>query len=120
MLLVEDDAALAELLIWHFKREDFEIAHTADGEEALLMEQENVPDIVLLDWMLDSLSRSEERRVGNECVSTCRSRWSPYHVKQKQLPSRSEHLTLQTYFKIKHLITICLYYNHNKKTNNEI
>src|SRR3546814_2074636 len=24
-------------------------------------------------------SRSEERRVGNECVSTCRSRWSPYH-----------------------------------------
>src|SRR3546814_10940006 len=24
-------------------------------------------------------SRSEERRVGNECVSTCRSRWSPHH-----------------------------------------
>src|SRR3546814_18410925 len=30
---------------------------------------------------LDSLqlSRSEERRVGKECVSKCRSRWSPYH-----------------------------------------
>src|SRR3546814_8241976 len=27
----------------------------------------------------DGLSRSEERRVGQECVSTCRSRWSPYH-----------------------------------------
>src|SRR3546814_5170229 len=27
---------------------------------------------------LDAL-RSEERRVGKECVSTCRSRWSPYH-----------------------------------------
>src|SRR3546814_2086476 len=26
-----------------------------------------------------SQSRSEERRVGKECVSTCRSRWSPYH-----------------------------------------
>src|SRR3546814_6788808 len=25
--------------------------------------------------------RSEERRVGKECVSTCRSRWSPYHYK---------------------------------------
>src|SRR3546814_5689843 len=25
------------------------------------------------------LVRSEERRVGQECVSTCRSRWSPYH-----------------------------------------
>src|SRR3546814_19504276 len=27
-------------------------------------------------------SRSEERRVGKECVSTCRSRWSPYHQKK--------------------------------------
>src|SRR3546814_12841125 len=26
-----------------------------------------------------SSERSEERRVGKECVSTCRSRWSPYH-----------------------------------------
>src|SRR3546814_1390874 len=26
-----------------------------------------------------SQTRSEERRVGKECVSTCRSRWSPYH-----------------------------------------
>src|SRR3546814_13403721 len=26
--------------------------------------------------------RSEERRVGKECVSTCRSRWSPYHYKK--------------------------------------
>ena len=59
MLLVEDDAALAELLIWHFKREDFEVAHTVDGEEALLMAQENTPDIVLLDWMVESLSGIE-------------------------------------------------------------
>src|SRR3546814_12044741 len=28
--------------------------------------------------------RSEERRVGKECVSTCRSRWSPDHSKKKQ------------------------------------
>src|SRR3546814_2804739 len=27
----------------------------------------------------NTLDRSEERRVGKECVSTCRSRWSPYH-----------------------------------------
>src|SRR3546814_19594084 len=36
-------------------------------------------------WMLIALVaftiRSEERRVGQECVSTCRSRWSPYHSK---------------------------------------
>src|SRR3546814_21182727 len=30
-------------------------------------------------------SRSEERRVGQECVSTCRSRWSPYPQKKKEL-----------------------------------
>src|SRR3546814_10937824 len=29
--------------------------------------------------------RSEERRVGKECVSTCRSRWSPYHEKKKSI-----------------------------------
>src|SRR3546814_19855422 len=28
--------------------------------------------------------RSEERRVGKECVSTCSSRWSPYHKKKKK------------------------------------
>src|SRR3546814_15288813 len=29
------------------------------------------------------VKRSEERRVGKECVSTCRARWSPYHEKKK-------------------------------------
>src|SRR3546814_11539496 len=31
-------------------------------------------------------TRSEERRVGQECVSTCRSRWSPYHYKKNRKP----------------------------------
>src|SRR3546814_8338481 len=37
--------------------------------------------LLLFTGELDLLStgRSEERRVGKECVSTCRSRWSPYH-----------------------------------------
>src|SRR3546814_18217846 len=30
-----------------------------------------------------AMLRSEERRVGKECVSTCRTRWSPYHKKKK-------------------------------------
>jgi len=59
MLLVEDDAALAELLVYHFKREDFEVAHTPDGEEALLLAKEATPDIVLLDWMVEGLSGIE-------------------------------------------------------------
>src|SRR3546814_13991274 len=35
------------------------------------------------DQLLGGCPRSEERRVGKECVSTCRSRWSPYHYKKK-------------------------------------
>jgi two-component system phosphate regulon response regulator PhoB len=59
LLLVEDDAALAELLKWHFDREDFEVRQTPDGEEALIMAQERTPDIVLLDWMVENLSGIE-------------------------------------------------------------
>src|SRR3546814_11731738 len=33
--------------------------------------------------------RSEERRVGKECVSKCRSRWSPYHKKIKTITSKT-------------------------------
>src|SRR3546814_15542657 len=42
--------------------------------------------VVTIDFLSDDVTinlrsegRSEERRVGKECVSTCRSRWSPYH-----------------------------------------
>src|SRR3546814_11587751 len=31
---------------------------------------------------LRKIGRSEERRVGKACVSTCRSRWSPYHIRK--------------------------------------
>src|SRR3546814_20854724 len=41
------------------------------GEQAELLEAVN--------RLRGSIGRSEERRVGKECVSTCRSRWSPYH-----------------------------------------
>src|SRR3546814_18783780 len=38
--------------------------------------------LLLDDPLPASFHRSEERRVGKECVSTCRSRWSPYHYKK--------------------------------------
>ena len=37
LLLVEDDRALADLLMWHFNREGYDIVRTADGDEALLL-----------------------------------------------------------------------------------
>src|SRR3546814_14495123 len=39
--------------------------------------------------LANTYPRSEERRVGKECVSTCRSRWSPYHEKKKR-PYKTE------------------------------
>src|SRR3546814_15107582 len=46
--------------------------------------------LVTLDQRPFDKPRSEERRVGKACVSTCRSRWSPYHSKKKkQVQKRS-------------------------------
>ena len=59
ILLVEDDRALVQLLVYHFEREEFEVRTTGDGEEALLMARESPPDLVILDWMLESLSGLE-------------------------------------------------------------
>jgi len=53
LLIVEDDVALAELLVWNFTAEGYEVRHTGDGEEALLMVREQLPDAIILDWMLD-------------------------------------------------------------------
>ena len=59
LLLVEDDRALADLLIWHFERGGFEVRRTGDGEEALMLAQEEQPDIVILDWMIEGISGLE-------------------------------------------------------------
>src|SRR3546814_15143197 len=37
------------------------------------------------------IDRSEERRVGQECVRTCRSRWSPYHSKKHTRTHTNKH-----------------------------
>ena len=59
LLLVEDDKALAELLIWHFEREEYDVRRTGDGEEALLLADEQNPDVVILDWMIEGISGLE-------------------------------------------------------------
>ena len=59
MLIVEDDRALADLLVWHFERQDFDVRRTGDGEEALLLAEEYPPDVVLLDWMIEGISGLE-------------------------------------------------------------
>src|SRR3546814_5690104 len=49
----------------------------ADGTSARLDNGHVV--IAAITSCTNTSNRSEERRVGKECVSTCRSRWSPYH-----------------------------------------
>ena len=59
LLLVEDDRALADLLMWHFDREGYDIVRTADGDEALVLAEERTPDLVILDWMIEGVSGIE-------------------------------------------------------------
>ena len=47
--------------------------------EAIPLSSESIMLVITKIEDPEELDRSEERRVGKECVSTCRSRWSPYH-----------------------------------------
>ncbi len=59
ILLVEDEAALVTLLRYNLERAGFEVADADDGEEALIMIDERRPDLILLDWMLPTVSGIE-------------------------------------------------------------
>ena len=59
LLLVEDDLALRELLEYRFEKEGYTVRSTADGDEALLLASEEVPDLVILDWMIEGTSGIE-------------------------------------------------------------
>jgi two-component system, OmpR family, phosphate regulon response regulator PhoB len=83
LLLVEDDRALADLLIWHFSREGYDIERTADGDEALLLAEERPPDLVILDWMIEGVT-------GIEVCRRLRRRPSTAHVPIIMLTARGE------------------------------
>ena len=59
ILLVEDEPAQRAVLAYNLKSEGFDVIEAEDGEEALDMAQESVPDLVLLDWMLPHVSGLE-------------------------------------------------------------
>ena len=59
ILVVEDEAPLLTLLRYNLERQGFRVEEAADGQEALLRVSEGRPDLVLLDWMLPSLSGLE-------------------------------------------------------------
>jgi two-component system, OmpR family, phosphate regulon response regulator PhoB len=52
VLLVEDDDAISMVLRYNLEKDGYEVGLASDGEEALIMASERLPDIVILDWML--------------------------------------------------------------------
>ncbi len=59
VLVVEDEDALSTLLIYNLEREGYRVAYARDGDEALLIIDEQRPDLCLLDWMLPKVSGIE-------------------------------------------------------------
>ena len=59
ILVVEDEDALSTLLQYNLDKEGYEVAVAADGEEALTLVSERLPDIIVLDWMLPKISGIE-------------------------------------------------------------
>jgi two-component system phosphate regulon response regulator PhoB len=59
LTVVEDEAALVELLRYNFEKEGFRVSTATDGEAALVSIAESKPDLVILDWMLPHVSGLE-------------------------------------------------------------
>lgn len=52
VLVVEDEEALSAALKYNLEKEGYSVALAVDGEEALILAEEQKPDLILLDWML--------------------------------------------------------------------
>ncbi|MEM9733202.1 MAG: phosphate regulon transcriptional regulator PhoB [Pseudomonadota bacterium] len=59
VLLVEDEPAQREVLRYNFEKEDYRVVVAEDGDEGLLLAQEQNPDLIILDWMLPEVSGIE-------------------------------------------------------------
>ena len=59
IMVVEDEAALATMLRYNLEKQGFRVEEAADGQEALTRIAEIRPDLVLLDWMLPTMSGIE-------------------------------------------------------------
>lgn len=59
VLIVEDEAAIVTMLRYNLEREGFKVYTTGDGEEAIALVKAYKPDIIVLDWMLPSMTGVE-------------------------------------------------------------
>lgn len=59
VLLVEDEPAQREVLAYNLEAEGFRVVQAGNGEDALMLVDEDTPDIIILDWMMPELSGIE-------------------------------------------------------------
>ena len=59
IVIAEDEQAVSELLRYNLESEGYETAIANDGDEAMLLIDERIPDLMLLDWMLPKISGIE-------------------------------------------------------------
>lgn len=59
VLIVDDEPAQREVLAYNLEAEGFAVSRAENGEEALLLVDEVVPDVIVLDWMMPQLSGIE-------------------------------------------------------------
>lgn len=83
VLVVEDEDALATLLQYNLEKEGYLVTLAGDGEEALMLADEAIPDLVLVDWMLPKVS-------GIEVCRRLRSRQETSNVPIIILTARGE------------------------------
>ena len=62
ILIVDDEPAIRDMVAFALRKGDFEPAHAADAREAQASIADNVPDLILLDWMLPGTSGLELAR----------------------------------------------------------
>ena len=59
VLLVEDESAQREMLAYNLEAEGFDVITADNGEDGLILVDENDPDLIVLDWMMPQLSGIE-------------------------------------------------------------
>lgn len=59
IVIAEDEKSVSELLRYNLEAEGYETAVASDGDEAMLLIDERIPDLMLLDWMLPKISGIE-------------------------------------------------------------
>ena len=77
VLIVEDETSIATLLEYNLEREGFETALAEDGDMAIVMAEERVPDLILLDGCCPNFQASRSHGVldaktqQKTCLSLC-------------------------------------------------